>query len=271
MIARLRFILARFLKKTGITSRLEKRISLPEERNRDYYAARYICGEGIEIGALHNPQYVPDGVKVVYIDIISYEECVTKFPELDSSSVVRPTVIEDGFVLDSIPDESQDFVIAHHVLEHSPNPIQVLLNWGRVLRKGGRMLISVPAGDLNFDKGREVTSIEHLLDDFELYRRGVTEEIQRRNKQHYEEWLLISGPALLEQSKMEPLGLTKAEVPRVAEEYAKVDIEIHFHTFTYASFKEFLNHFCTHVDQSFIVEEFSQNAMDIIAVLVKRP
>ncbi|MCP6623602.1 class I SAM-dependent methyltransferase, partial [Klebsiella pneumoniae] len=74
------------------------------------------------------------------------EENIRKFPELDAASIVPTDYLEDGFTLASIPDCSQDFVIANHVLEHASNPLQVLSNWARVLRPGGTLFITVPIG-----------------------------------------------------------------------------------------------------------------------------
>jgi SAM-dependent methyltransferase len=42
------------------------------------------------------------------------------------------------------PDESQDAVLAAHVLEHIPNYQEVLREWHRVLRIGGYLVIMVP-------------------------------------------------------------------------------------------------------------------------------
>jgi SAM-dependent methyltransferase len=44
-------------------------------------------------------------------------------------------------------DESVDFLFARHSLEHSPYPIFTLIEWNRVLKKGGRLYIEVPAPD----------------------------------------------------------------------------------------------------------------------------
>jgi len=42
------------------------------------------------------------------------------------------------------PDESFDRLIATHVLEHIPNPVAVLREWDRVVKKGGLLSIVLP-------------------------------------------------------------------------------------------------------------------------------
>jgi ubiquinone/menaquinone biosynthesis C-methylase UbiE len=44
----------------------------------------------------------------------------------------------------SYPDESFDRLIATHVLEHLPDPVAVLQEWNRLVRKGGLISIVLP-------------------------------------------------------------------------------------------------------------------------------
>jgi SAM-dependent methyltransferase len=64
-------------------------------------------------------------------------------------------------------DNSYDFVLSSHTLEHSANPLKALHEWRRVLKAGGRMLIVLPHKDATFDHRRPVTSLAHLIEDFE--------------------------------------------------------------------------------------------------------
>lgn len=66
-----------------------------------------------------------------------------------------------------------DFLISSHVLEHSANAIRALEEWKRVVRPGGAMILLVPHRDGTFDHRRPVTSLRHLLEDFE---NGVGED-----------------------------------------------------------------------------------------------
>lgn len=72
-----------------------------------------------------------------------------------------------------IPDETYDVVLSSHSLEHSANPIKVLEETKRVLKKGGVCLYILPAKEGTFDHRREVTKLAHLIDD---YQRNVQED-----------------------------------------------------------------------------------------------
>jgi SAM-dependent methyltransferase len=206
---------------------------------RLHLAYRYLSGDGIEIGAMHFPSPVHRGMHVKYVDNTSLEDSIAKFPELQGQNLVRPDYIEDGFELASFQPESQNFVIANHVLEHSPNPFRALSNWVRVLRPGGCLLVSVPLAAKCFDSGRIETSLEHLLQDFQ----SNPEQLASRNLEHYLEWLTVSEPAILLASNPNFRMGSAIEIQRRAEELCRSQAEIHFHTFSTASFENILRHF----------------------------
>lgn len=54
----------------------------------------------------------------------------------------------DAQLLEDVPDEQFDWVFSSHCLEHMRNPLEALLNWWRVLRMGGVMVVIVPDEDL---------------------------------------------------------------------------------------------------------------------------
>lgn len=72
--------------------------------------------------------------------------------------VKRGTVIRtlDGFAISQadveadvskelpFPDDSQDVIIARHVLEHMIDPVSALIFWMKKLRKSGKLIIAVP-------------------------------------------------------------------------------------------------------------------------------
>lgn len=69
--------------------------------------------------------------------------------------------------LNKIKSDTYDFVISSHVIEHIANPIKALYEWKRVLKPGGTLLIICPHKDVTFDRKRPVTSLGHMIEDFE--------------------------------------------------------------------------------------------------------
>jgi SAM-dependent methyltransferase len=74
--------------------------------------------------------------------------------------------IRDAVDLHDVPNEFYDFVCASDVLEHIANPFQALLEWIRIMKSAGLLLIIVPFKKVTFDHKRDVVRIEHLLNDY---------------------------------------------------------------------------------------------------------
>ncbi len=74
--------------------------------------------------------------------------------------------ISDGSDLHKIEDGHYDFILSCHSIEHIANPIKALKEWKRVIKNEGYMLLIVPHKDQTFDHKRPVTTLEHLIDDF---------------------------------------------------------------------------------------------------------
>lgn len=272
MLEQIRHQIGRTLRATGVDAVLTRygadfwRANIS---NRDQYASRYIRGSGLEIGALHNPQKVSSGVQVRYLDKLTHQECVERFPELDAEDMVRPSVIDDGFELNNVVDSSQDFLIANHVLEHSPNPLQVLVNWSRVVKPGGVLFVTVPIADACFDRGRNTTTLQHLVEDHRLCAKGRAEEFKARNLEHYLEWVSISEPALLKEQGAEPLTSSEEQRRERAEVLLHSDVDIHFHTFSVSSFKHMLNYFGDKLCANTQIRQYAPRGIEIVSVLRK--
>ena len=72
----------------------------------------------------------------------------------------------EGSHLAPIADASYDFVLSCHNLEHFANPIKALVEWKRVLRPGGALILVLPYFVNTFDHRRTPTAVDHLWDDF---------------------------------------------------------------------------------------------------------
>jgi predicted SAM-dependent methyltransferase len=218
--------------------------------NRDAIAASYLRGEGLEIGALHNPLPVPEHARVRYVDRMTTAELRRQYPELDRKPLVDVDVIDDGERLESVPDRSVDFVIANHFLEHCQDPIGALGTMFRVVRPGGIVYLAVPDKRFTFDVDREITSTEHVLDD---HRRGP----QGSRRQHFEEWARFVD------------RVDDAEVGAHATKLLEADYSIHFHVWTQADAFELLSVARRELALDFDVEVAIRNGHENVFVLRK--
>lgn len=73
----------------------------------------------------------------------------------------------EASVLSPLADASYDFLLSSHCIEHLANPIGALVEWQRVLKPNGVLLLVVPHKDCTFDHRRPVTTLSHLVADFE--------------------------------------------------------------------------------------------------------
>ena len=76
------------------------------------------------------------------------------------------TIIADGSNLVSVGPASYDFVLSCHNLEHFANPVKALMEWKRVLRPGGALILVLPFYKRTFDHRRSLTTVDHMLEDF---------------------------------------------------------------------------------------------------------
>jgi SAM-dependent methyltransferase len=141
--------------------------------------SRRLVGQGVEIGPGHVPFPVPEGVGVRYVDRWEPSQNSGLFPELgESPGFPRPDVVANLDVdrLGGLADESQDFVIASHVIEHLANPLAMLVDIHRVLRNGGLLVLLVPDRRTTFDRSRPPTPLAHLVDEYERDVREVDDD-----------------------------------------------------------------------------------------------
>jgi len=237
--------------------------------DREELSRRYIRGSGLEIGAMHFPLTVCQDVCVKYVDVNSRLENIDRHPEIDGSKVVETDYREDGFELASIEDESVDFVIANHVLEHSCNPLGTLQNWSRVLKAKGILFVTVPNYLRCFDKGRKLTLLEHIIEDY-YDARSDPESLKQRNREHYREWVEVSLPNA--RNSNGSIRLPKSqEKDSWIEDMVATGEEIHFHTFNHTSFKGMLTYYTSGVDRSLKLMRIynSSKLFEFMAILQK--
>jgi predicted SAM-dependent methyltransferase len=181
----------------------------------------FLRGCGIEIGALNKPLPVSPTATVCYIDRMMSAALFEQYPEIDETTVVTPDILDDGETLGSLKDDSQDFVIANHFLEHAENPILCIRNFVRVLKEGGIIYLALPDKEKTFDRNRKETTIKHLLKD---YRSGG----KRSRKKHYRQWAEHVN------------GMKGREIKQRAKALEREKYSIHFHVWTFESALHFI-------------------------------
>ena len=138
----------------------------------------YCLGKGAEIGGGGN-RYLP---KAIQID---------KFIKDNPDSSTYADIQADACKI-PLGDGCLDFVFSAHCLEHISNPIGALVEWKRINRDGGYVVLVLPHYKRMFDRDRKTTTLAHCIADYQnpvdpdyshneeitqgWYSKGVTEE-----------------------------------------------------------------------------------------------
>lgn len=110
--------------------------SIPRRLRDPNFITRYFVGTGIDIGGLPDPLSL-------YVEL---------FPLITE---IKVWDWDDGDAqhLNGIQDDSLDFIVSSHCLEHLVDPYEGLRNWMKVLKPGGHLIITIPDEDL-YEQGQ---------------------------------------------------------------------------------------------------------------------
>jgi SAM-dependent methyltransferase len=86
--------------------------------------------------------------------------------QFDRNKQAGRQFIVEATAMECISSASYDFVLSSHVLEHTANPILALSEWVRLLKDQGTLVLLLPHKDGTFDHRRPVTTMQHLIADF---------------------------------------------------------------------------------------------------------
>lgn len=218
-------------------------------QTRKRVARKYLRGDGIEVGALHNPLPTPQSARVRFVDRMSVADLRRQYPNLESLPLVPVDIVSDGETLSSVSDASQDFVIGNHFLEHCEDPIGTLKNFLRVVRPGGVVYFAVPDKRFTFDRDRPLTTLEHLIADH------------------------VNGPAASQRGHYEEYAEfvhdrhTSDDIRAMADHLIDIGYSIHFHVWTQREVLELLSWLAR--TEPFDVELVLKNEGEVIAILRK--
>lgn len=211
----------------------------------------FLRGTGIEIGALNNPLAVPSSAKTKFVDRLPTEELKKLYIDVDPKGIRKVDIVTDGETLKDVPDNSEDFVIANHMIEHCEDPIGTMRHMFRVLKVGGIFFMTLPDKRFTFDKKREVHSFDHVKRDF-------IEGPQTSRLGHYIEWLRD-----VENIK------DKQEIETRAQKLCDERANIHFHAWDEAAMMEMLARMQSELGFKFDVEVMSRTGLEVIFVMRK--
>ncbi len=229
--------------KTDLLARRSQnqQVGVVKDVNWQKYFSDQLSGTGLEIGALHQPMLTHERMQVDYIDRLTTAELRLQYPELNDLPLVEPNLIGDGETLANVANDSYDFLIASHVIEHMKNPLGSLQQWCRVVKPGGKVYLAIPDKRATFDVNRERTSLAHMILD---YQRPSAD----RDYEHYLDYANLvnhtSGDAAI------------AEADRLWA----IDYSIHFHVFIPEDVTELVNWFSAHVSPVKILKGPVMNA-----------
>ena len=115
---------------------------------------------GIEIGASTHNSFNLNTKNVDYSD--DYTTIFKKEEVNMCGEYAKVDIVAHG---DDLPleDNSQDFVISSHVIEHFWDPIKAIKEWMRVTKKGGYIYIICPHKERTFDRDRPITFADEII------------------------------------------------------------------------------------------------------------
>lgn len=230
---------------------------MPAVNLRDRFSQEFINGAGLEIGALYNPVFVRPGVTVRYVDwepTESLRDQVRLMPHHQDAPIVNVDIVDNGDTLATVAEQSQDFIIANHFLEHVQDPIGTVKRHLEILKPGGVLYYGIPDKRFTFDRSRPVTTLEHHYRDHE---EGPAWSLD----QHLEEYVALA------ENKTGSEGRD-----RIAELMKLPRLGIHFHVWTIQEVTEMLLGMRRRYAMPFEIEAIVCNRalVETICVLRKR-
>jgi SAM-dependent methyltransferase len=132
---------------------------------REYKLAHQWCkGEGLELGAgAHNPFNLPGSLNVAPGD-----DPVFRQAEIDLCGMYAEIdIVAEGHDI-PVDDNSQDYIISSHVVEHFPNPLRAFVEWNRILKPGGIVFMIVPKRNADpYDAKQPISTVASIATAYE--------------------------------------------------------------------------------------------------------
>lgn len=127
-------------------------------------------GHGIEIGPSFDP-IAPkkEGYQVHTIDYMSREQLIAKYkdhPHVNVENIEEVDFVWHGEPYSELTGQSKyyDWIIAAHVIEHTPDLIKFIHDCDSILKDEGVISLAVPDKRYTFDRYRPLSGISKIID-----------------------------------------------------------------------------------------------------------
>lgn len=124
---------------------------------------------GLEIGPSYNP-IAPkkDGYNVKIMDHSDQQGLIEKYKDNPYVSTEPIEVVDYVWqgepYKDLVNGETFNWILASHLVEHTPNFIGFINDCSEILKPGGKIMLVVPDKRYTFDKYRNLTSLSQVID-----------------------------------------------------------------------------------------------------------
>lgn len=190
------------------------------------FIAKDLQGQGLECGpgTAASCYPIPLSASIRYLDRFDNDagcnqDFSGEFPKIDYKTTINE--------MEGVEDNSLDFIVHCHVIEHSRNPLAALKKAYEKLKPGGKLIMAVPDKRRTFDQPRALTKVKHIIEDYELGERAD------RDLEHVhcckKIWIDKGYKMIWDMTDEEITGYLNQNV-----------IDIHWHTYTDKSFKKLM-------------------------------
>ncbi|MEW6714118.1 MAG: hypothetical protein AB1306_03365 [Nitrospirota bacterium] len=231
---------------------INSKLYLGKMKSREELSEKYIRGNGIEIGALLSPLKTFNDAKMKYVDRFGEDGLRKHYPEIGIKGLIQPDIIDNGEILDKIENDSLDFIIANHFMEHTENFIGTLRNHLNKVKVSGILYYAIPNKNETFDFYRECSTFEETLEDEKD--NGIGNRYRR-----YKDWVENVG---IKYNKHVYYDIEQEMKGLMARQYS-----IHFYVWDYESFKKMIEQVKDYLNNFSILEYVPSSKIENILIL----
>ena len=125
--------------------------------------------DGMEIGALASPLVKPEEGNIFFVDHVDTKELREKYAKDVSVDVAKIVEVNAVWGRQTLQEcigacKKVDYVVASHVIEHTPDLVTWLAEIHSILRPGGSLRLAIPDRRYSFDYLRFETRLHDVLD-----------------------------------------------------------------------------------------------------------